>query len=75
MKTFLCTVVILSAAVASCSKPGCAQKEGTNTRTVRNTSAFEQLVILDNINVVLSEGPCSVTVETDEALQPVVGAE
>ncbi|WP_165917161.1 GIN domain-containing protein [Flaviaesturariibacter aridisoli] len=76
MKTFLCTVVILSAAaVASCSKPGCAQKEGTSTRTVRSTGSFEQLVILDNINVVLSEGPCSVTVETDEALQPVVGAE
>lgn len=69
------TVFLLSLAGSSCNKPGCAQTAGTVTRTDRATAAFEQLVILDNINVVLREGPCSVEVETDENLQPVISAE
>ena len=44
-------------------------------RVERHTGPFSQLVIADNINVVLREGPCSVSIETDEALQPVVSAE
>ncbi|RYY88448.1 MAG: DUF2807 domain-containing protein [Chitinophagaceae bacterium] len=75
MKTILCSVILLSLLFASCNKPGCAQRAGTTTRTERNTGTFEQLVILDNLNVVLREGPCSVAVETDENLQPVVNAE
>lgn len=74
IKTLLGTVVLL-ALCAACNKPGCAQKAGSTTRTVRNTGAFEQLVINDNINVVLREGPCSVVIETDDALQPVVSAQ
>ncbi|GAB4092373.1 head GIN domain-containing protein [Flaviaesturariibacter terrae] len=68
-------VVLLSLGFSACNKPGCAQKAGVSSRQQRNTGSFAQLVILDNINVVLSEGPCAVAIETDDNLQPVVSAE
>ncbi|RYY91361.1 MAG: DUF2807 domain-containing protein [Chitinophagaceae bacterium] len=77
MRTLLfASTVLLLAAASACNKPGCAQKGGTVTRVGRSTAPFTQLVVLDNINVVLREGPsCSVAVETDNNLQAVVQAE
>ncbi|GAA4327062.1 GIN domain-containing protein [Flaviaesturariibacter amylovorans] len=77
MKTLCFAIVLLAAALLSgCSRPGCSQRAGRAQRLPRTVNTFSHLVIQDNINVVLTQGDsCSVDIETDESLQPVILAE
>ncbi|TCJ17528.1 DUF2807 domain-containing protein [Flaviaesturariibacter flavus] len=73
---YLTTVFLLVLAAASCSRPGCAQKAGAPTRTVRGAEPFSHIVVSDNINLVLrQESTWRIEVETDENLQAAVSTE
>ncbi|RYZ24155.1 MAG: DUF2807 domain-containing protein [Chitinophagaceae bacterium] len=73
---FIPTVFLLMLALASCGKPGCAQKAGATTRTVRGSGPFSHIIVSDNINVLLRQDSSHrIEVETDEALQAAVSTE
>jgi hypothetical protein len=68
------SVFLLAVSMASCNRPGCAQKNGTVTMLDRPVTPFTTIVLYDNINMVITQAPtCSLVIETDESLQPAIG--
>src|SRR5664279_908967 len=67
----VCLLLCLQVLACSCKRDGCTLSPGTRTRETRNLSSFNEIILYDKINLVVTQDSVQrVTVEAGENLVP-----